>query len=189
MQSPNDWEATYRRKKGEDHQGYVANVTETCDPENKLQMITNVQVEPNTTDDAAMLEETIPDLAKNKEVKEIYVDGGYGSPKVNDEVLQQHNIDLFQTALTFLCLLCYLFSSSAKTKFCVQSYPNRCFFRGLIGPKITTQIGVVVTRTTELATVVNSKDEIQDPKWTASKPPEKSAQRRSNQVTARSSRR
>lgn len=98
LQSPDDWEATYRRKRGEDHQGYVANVTETCDPENELQMITNVQVEPNTTEDAAMLEETIPDLAENTEVEEIYVDGGYGSPGV-DEDLQQHNIDLLQTAI------------------------------------------------------------------------------------------
>jgi hypothetical protein len=98
MQSPDDWEATYRRKRGEDHQGYVANVTETCDPDNELQIVTNVQVEPNTTDDAAMLEETIPDLAENTEVEEIYVDGGYGSPDV-DEELQRHNIDLFQTAI------------------------------------------------------------------------------------------
>ena len=98
MQSPDDWGATYRRKRGEDHQGYVANVTETCDPDNELQMVTNVQVEPNTTDDAAMLEETIPELAENTEVEEIYVDGGYGSPDV-DEDLQRHNIDLFQTAI------------------------------------------------------------------------------------------
>jgi len=98
MQSPDDWEATYRRKRGEDHQGYVANVTETCDPDNELQMVTNVQVEPNTTDDAAMLEETIPDLAENTGVEEIYVDGGYGSPDV-DEDLQRHKIDLFQTAI------------------------------------------------------------------------------------------
>jgi hypothetical protein len=98
LQSPDDWEATYRRKNGEGHRGYVANVTETCDPENELQMITNVQVEPNTTDDAAMLEETIPDLVENTEVEEIYVDGGYGSPQV-DEDLQRHKIDLFQTAI------------------------------------------------------------------------------------------
>jgi hypothetical protein len=98
LQSPDDWEATYRKKNGEGHLGYVANVTETCDPDNELQMITNVQVEPNTTEDATMLEETIPDLAENTEVEEIYVDGGYGSPDV-DEDLQRHKIDLFQTAI------------------------------------------------------------------------------------------
>ena len=98
LQSPDDWEATYRRKRGEDHQGYVANVTETCDPDNELQMVTHVQVEPNNTDDAAMLEEMIPDLAENTEVEEIYVDGGYGSPGV-DEDLQKYNIELYQTAI------------------------------------------------------------------------------------------
>lgn len=73
-------------------------MTETCDPDNELQMVTNVQVEPNITDDAVMLEETIPDLVENTEVEEIYVDGGYGSPDV-DEDLEQHKIDLFQTAI------------------------------------------------------------------------------------------
>lgn len=98
MQSPDDWEATYRRKRGTGHLGYVANVTETCDPDNELQMITNVQVEPNSTDDATMLREMIPGLAENTEVEEIYVDGGYGSPEV-DEDLQRHKIELFQTAI------------------------------------------------------------------------------------------
>ncbi len=36
LQSPGDWEATYRRKNDEGHRGYVANLTETCDPENKF---------------------------------------------------------------------------------------------------------------------------------------------------------
>ena len=39
LQSPDDWEATYRRKRNEDYQGYVANLTETCDPKNKFQLI------------------------------------------------------------------------------------------------------------------------------------------------------
>ncbi|MCK4451350.1 MAG: DDE transposase, partial [Anaerolineae bacterium] len=39
LQSPDDWEATFRQKRGEKHRGYVANVTETCNPENELQLI------------------------------------------------------------------------------------------------------------------------------------------------------
>ena len=42
LQSPDDWEATYRKKRGEDHIGYSANLTETCDPENDLQLIVQV---------------------------------------------------------------------------------------------------------------------------------------------------
>ena len=62
LQSPDDWEATYRQKRGEDHIGYTANLTETCDPENDLQLIVKVQVESNNTDDAAMLDEVLPEL-------------------------------------------------------------------------------------------------------------------------------
>jgi hypothetical protein len=47
------WEDAYRKKNGEGHKGYVADVTETRDSENEPQMIRNVQVEPDTTDDMA----------------------------------------------------------------------------------------------------------------------------------------
>ena len=42
LQSPDDLEATYRQKNNKSYKGYVANITETCDPENKLQLITKV---------------------------------------------------------------------------------------------------------------------------------------------------
>ncbi|MDF1527473.1 MAG: hypothetical protein P1S59_14720, partial [bacterium] len=47
LQSPDDWEATYRRKRGQDHVGYVTNVTETCAPENPFQLIVQVQTASN----------------------------------------------------------------------------------------------------------------------------------------------
>jgi len=43
-QSVDDLEATYRTKGAGHYKGYVANITETCDPENELQLITKVQV-------------------------------------------------------------------------------------------------------------------------------------------------
>jgi hypothetical protein len=46
MQSPDDLEATYRQKNNKSFKGYVANLTETCDPENLLQLLTKVQVGP-----------------------------------------------------------------------------------------------------------------------------------------------
>lgn len=105
MQSPDEHgvyprvcEATYRRKRGEGHLGYVANVTETYGPDNELQIVANIEVKPNTPDDVAMLKEMIPELAENTEVEEIYVDDGYGSPEA-DEDLQRHKIDLLQTAI------------------------------------------------------------------------------------------
>lgn len=55
LQSPDDLEAAYREKRGKGYQGYVANLTETCDPENPLQLITKLQVAPNNVDDSQLL--------------------------------------------------------------------------------------------------------------------------------------
>lgn len=98
LQSPDDWEATYRRKNDEGHRGYVANLTETCDPENKFQLINKVQVEPNNVDDASMLEHALPDLEERTAVKEIHTDGAYGSPEV-DEAMRKAKVEQIQTAI------------------------------------------------------------------------------------------
>jgi len=75
LQSPDDMEATYRKKRKEDYVGYVVNVTETCDPENELQLIVHMQTESNVTDDAAMLEEALPELKERLAVEEMDTDG------------------------------------------------------------------------------------------------------------------
>ena len=98
MQSPDDWEATYRQKRGEKHRGYVVNVTETCNPENDLQLIVKVQTEPNNTDDAAMLDETLPGLKERTGVEHMYTDGGYNSPKV-DETMREQRVEQVQSAI------------------------------------------------------------------------------------------
>jgi len=98
LQSPDDWEATYRRKRNEDHQGYVANLTETCDPKNKFQLINKVQVEPNNTEDADMLEQVLLDLKDRMDVDQIHTDAGYGSPDV-DEAMRKAKVEQIQTAI------------------------------------------------------------------------------------------
>lgn len=98
LQSPDDWEATYREKRGEGHVGYVTNVTETCDPENDLQLIVKVQTESNTTDDAAMLNEALPDLKKRTDVEQMHTDGGYNGPEV-DETMRKQGVDHVQSAI------------------------------------------------------------------------------------------
>ncbi len=98
LQSVDDWEASYRNKNGKDYQGYVANITETCDPTNKLQLIVKVQTEPNTSDDAVMLDGTVDNLVNRMEVDELHTDGGYNSPKV-DKTLIANQIEQFQTAI------------------------------------------------------------------------------------------
>lgn len=98
LQSPDDLEATYREKAGKSHRGYVANLTETCDPENPMQLITKVQVEPNNTDDARMLVEALPNLKERTNLDMIYTDGGHGSPEA-DLVLNEYQVTQIQTAI------------------------------------------------------------------------------------------
>ncbi|MBW1971070.1 MAG: transposase [Deltaproteobacteria bacterium] len=98
LQSPDDLEATYREKRGQSYQGYVANVTETCDPENKLQLITKVQVAPNATDDGQLLVEALPNLKERNDLKTIFTDGGHAGPTA-DTVLQQQGVEQVQTAI------------------------------------------------------------------------------------------
>jgi len=98
LQSPDDLEATYRQKNNKSFRGYVANLTETCDPENPLQLVTKVQVAANHTDDAEMLIEALPNLKVRTELDTLYTDGGYGSPDA-DKVLQTNLVEQIQTAI------------------------------------------------------------------------------------------
>jgi hypothetical protein len=98
LQSPDDWEATYRQKRGEEHWGYVANVAETCHPENTLQLIVKVQSAPNNTDDAVMLNEALPGLKARTDVDEMHTDGGYNSRAV-DQTMRELGVEQIQTAI------------------------------------------------------------------------------------------
>lgn len=98
VQSPDDLDATYRKKRGEGYQGYVANVTETCDPDNPVQLIVDVQVEPNTTDDAQLMADALPELKERTDVEELHTDGGYNG-QVTDEALEAHPVEHIQTAI------------------------------------------------------------------------------------------
>ena len=98
LQSPDDMEASYRKKREEDYVGYVVNVTETCDPENDLQLIVQMQTESNVTDDAAMLAETLPQLKERLNVKEMDTDGGYNSEDV-DKLMRELQVEHFQSAI------------------------------------------------------------------------------------------
>ena len=98
LQSPDDEQASYRRKRGEDYVGYVSNVAETCDPENDLQLIVKVQVEPNTTEDAQMLDAALPELKERTDLDEMHTDGGYSSEDV-DDAMAELEVEQVQTAI------------------------------------------------------------------------------------------
>jgi hypothetical protein len=98
LQSLDDLEATYREKNRVGYKGYVANLTETCDPQNPLQLITDVRVASNTADDSALLLIVLPELKQRTNLHTLHTDATYGSPEA-DSVLREAQVTLIQTAI------------------------------------------------------------------------------------------
>jgi hypothetical protein len=98
LQSVDDLEATYRTKGNVHYKGYVANLAETCDPTNELQLITKVQVTSNNVDDSQLLADALPNLKARTELNTLITDGGYGG-KASDTALQTQQVTLIQTAI------------------------------------------------------------------------------------------
>ncbi|MCX6020470.1 MAG: transposase [Chloroflexi bacterium] len=91
-------EATYHQKRGRGYKGYVVNVTETCDPDNGLQLIAHVQTHPNVVDDSDLLIEARPELRRRLAVEELHTDGGYNGVQTA-AVVQELGLTHVQTAL------------------------------------------------------------------------------------------
>jgi hypothetical protein len=98
LQSCDDLEATYRKKGVRAYKGYVANLSETCDPDNEVQLITKVQVAPNNTNDNSLLLAALPDLKDRTALETLYTDGPYAGPEV-DQALRQHQVEQIQTGI------------------------------------------------------------------------------------------
>ncbi len=99
LQSPHDSEATYRKKGGKGHQGYVANLSETCDPDNPVQLLTSVQLAPNVTDDGQLLAESLAEQsARGITVKQITVDGGY-TGETGETACRDHQVQMLPTRI------------------------------------------------------------------------------------------
>jgi len=100
LQSPHDPDATYRVKGGAKYPGgYVANVSETAAPDNEVQLITDVQIEPNRVDDTALMEHSLDDQAKRGiEINQVTVDGGYTGPGAED-ACGKHEVTLRATRM------------------------------------------------------------------------------------------
>lgn len=100
LQSPHDGDATYRIKGGKRFRGgYVINVSETANPENSIQLITDVQVEPNQTDDATLMEQSLDDQAEREiGVDRVTTDGGYTGPQ-GEAACEKHKVELRATRM------------------------------------------------------------------------------------------
>jgi hypothetical protein len=99
LQSPDDLEATYRNKNGRHSKGQTIQVIETAHPDNQLNLITEVAVCPNNTDDSQILNQRLSKMkTKTPELNELHHDGGYGST-ANDEICDELGIQVIQTAV------------------------------------------------------------------------------------------
>jgi hypothetical protein len=99
VQSPHDPEATYRYKHEQGYQGYVANLSETCDPENEVQLITSVQTAANCIDDGQLLADSLDELAERQvAVDQVTVDGGYNGA-TSEKACRQHRVKLRPTTI------------------------------------------------------------------------------------------
>jgi hypothetical protein len=98
LQSVDDLEASYRTKSGEHYKGYVANISETCDPDNDVQLITGIQTAPNNTDDDQLLADALPDLHARTDLNTMRVDGGFGG-EASDGALEEYPTEIIQTAI------------------------------------------------------------------------------------------
>jgi len=99
LQSPDDQDATYRKKKEQQSKGYTINGTETANPDNPIQLLTDITVNPNNVDDSVILNERIDGIKeKTPELNELHTDGGYGS-EGNDKKLAESEIMQITTAV------------------------------------------------------------------------------------------
>ena len=99
LQSPDDIDATYRKKDKKIAKGQSVNVTETANPENELNLLTDIAVKPNNTDDSDIMNNRIESLKeKTPDLKELHTDGAYGSED-NDKKFEELKITHIQTAV------------------------------------------------------------------------------------------
>jgi hypothetical protein len=101
VQSPHDPDCHFRTKGQTDVKGYSVNITETCDDNNDVNLITNVMVEPATVPDVDFFQKAIEDtqsILQNK-IESVNADGAYHSP-ANQEYCKENEIDFIINALS-----------------------------------------------------------------------------------------
>lgn len=100
LMSPDDSEATFRKKREKKSKGYSTHISETVNPENEVNLITDVVTVPNNKSDVEILEKRLPSMIEQTPtIKEYFADGAYGGPKV-DAILEEHEIIMYQKTCT-----------------------------------------------------------------------------------------
>lgn len=94
LQNPSDPDATYRKKAGKDHKGYVGNLVESIG-ECGAGIVTDFSFDQNTHSDQEYTREYI----EKSENETMIADGAYGSVELQ-EAAKEKNITLITTALS-----------------------------------------------------------------------------------------
>ena len=97
LQNPADPDATYRRKAGKEHIGYVANVVEAVDDQHNS-ITVDYQYEKNNYSDSQFLKDYIGRKSENSAPETLSTDGGYCGME-NNKLAESKNIRLVTTDL------------------------------------------------------------------------------------------
>lgn len=99
LQSPDDADATYRKKDSVTSKGQSINIVETVNSDNEIELISDVAVASNNTNDDKILNNRVEKLkSKTPDLEELHFDGAYGSEN-NDKIFNELNITQVQTAI------------------------------------------------------------------------------------------
>lgn len=100
MQSPHDQDCSYRDKNGQKVKGYSINVSETCGPDNSLNLVTNVQTDKVNAPDTEFLQPAIEETSAitGEYAKSVHADGAYHSP-ANMDYCKEKGINPCFTAM------------------------------------------------------------------------------------------
>lgn len=114
--NPSDPEATFRKKAGEQHRGYVGNIVESTNENGSI--VTEYAYEPNIHSDSQFGLEYIESQPIYKEPVTLVADGAYGSEHATAKA-KEHNIRFISTNFTGIKpddIYCdFLFSKDGKT--------------------------------------------------------------------------
>jgi hypothetical protein len=100
VQSPHDTTVDFRNKDGDEMKGFSVNVVESCDEDNVVNLIGDVDVQVASTPDVNRLQDgtkRAQDVFCDK-VKSAHTDGAYHSPS-NQEFCIENGIDLYVNAI------------------------------------------------------------------------------------------
>ena len=98
VQSPHDTDCDFRTKNGKTTKGYNQNITETCDKDNAVNLITDIQTAPATHPDNKFIKPAIENSSEllQDKVKNVHTDGAYNSQE-NQEFTKGEDINFYLT--------------------------------------------------------------------------------------------